>query len=194
MAWVMVGMAAVGMISKVSEQKAKAQAADNARVAEMAGAKLSYASSESSANIMKSANREVSGNLIGEALRAGGAQSTDVKAEVDKATSMVQAANEGLTSGRSKGRQMVSLQVKGNKALQDSRTQTASVINQITDAQDKATNDINTQLIAAHQQMATILSTPGATYTGTVGEVVMAGVQGAAGGASMAGSINGGSK
>ena len=185
MAWVAVGMAAVSVVSSISSQQANASAADKARAAEMAGASLQYASSENATNIMKAANMEATNNAIQEALRVGAANNQDVRDEVTKATSSMSASNEGLTSGRSQGRQMVSLQIKGNKALNDSKSKTSNMINQLTEAQDKATNDLNNKLFNDYQQMATVLTTPGAVYQGSAMETVAAGVGGAAQGYSI---------
>jgi len=189
MSFIAVGVAAVSIISSVKGQEAEAQQADNMRVLEMAGAKVGFASTENSINIMKSANRENTQNAIGEVLRAGAEKDRRVKEELTVVTSKVQASSEGLTSGRSKGRQMVALQVKGNQAVQDSRSETSNMINQITDAQDKATNDLNNKLFSAHQQMATVLSTPGASYRGNQGEIVSAGISGASAGVSLSSSL-----
>ena len=134
---------------------------------------------------MKAVNREVAGNLIQETMRAGAGQNQDVRDEITRAASTLSAQSEGLTSGRSKGRQMVELQVKGNKALQASKSQTSSMINNITDQMDAKTNELNNKLIAAHQEMATVLSTPGAVYQQNPMEVVQAGFQGAQAGASI---------
>ena len=181
--------AAVGVASSIMGGKAAAKQADAKRAAEMAGAKLDYASTESSVNLMKAVNREASFNLAGEALRVGAANNQDVRDEIQKAESTLMAQSEGLTSGRSRGRQMISLQMKGNDALQDSKTQTGTVLNKITEEMDSKTNALNNKLLSAHQQMATILSTPSAVYKQNPMEVVQAGISGAQQGASIGSSM-----
>ncbi len=185
MSYLAVGVASVSVISSVMGQSAAAKQADRARTAEMSGARMNFASTENSVNIMKAANRESTIGALGEVARVGAEQNRRVKAEITTVTSTAVASSEGLTSGRSKGRQMVALQVKGNQAVQDSKSETSSMMNQIVEAQDKATNDLNNKLFTAHQQMATVLSTPGATYQGNVGETISAGIGGAAAGASL---------
>ena len=180
-----IGGAVISLVSNISAQRAAAKAADRARLAEAKGAMMQYATAENAANIMKRANLEASYNATYEVMRAGAAQNQDVRDAVQKAESSVLASKEGLTSGRSQGRQMVSLQVKGNEALQKSKSQAATMISQITDAQDKATNDLNNKLFANYNSMVTTLLNPGAVYQGSNMAIVSAGVSGAAQGASL---------
>ena len=181
--------AAVGMASSIMGGKAAAKQADRMRAAEMVGAKLDYASTESSVNLMKAINREKTQNLVQEALRSGAAKDNNVRDEITRATSTLASQSEGLTSGRSKGRQMIEMQVKGNQALLESKSSTASMVNNITDKMDETTNQLNNKLINAHQEMATILSTPSAIYKQNPMEVVQAGISGAQQGASLGSSM-----
>ncbi len=183
------GMAGLSMVSSYMQSKAQRKAADRARRAEILGAKKLYSSTENSINIMKAANREVTANLIQEALRAGAANSTTIKEDIKKVASSQVASNEGLTSGRSRGRALVSTYTKGNKLMSESKSETSSMINQLTDAKDKATADMNNQLIAAHQEMSTILTTPGAVYKQDPFAILNAGISGAASGASLASAL-----
>jgi len=186
---IIIAMAAISMISSIQGQAAAAREADRKRSAEIAGAKTGFLATQSSVNIMKRANRESSFNAINEALRAGAEQDRIVKAEIEVAGSKLKASSEGLTSGRSVGRQAVSLYVQGNKAVQQSKSQTASVINQITDQQDSMTNELNNRLLTSYQQMTAVLTTPGNIYQGNNGEVLSAGVQGASSGVSLSSAI-----
>ena len=183
--------AGVGILGGIMGGRAAAKAADAAREAEMKAAKFAYSSTESSVNIMKAVNMEIAYNQSAEVLRAGAAQNEDVREAVTRAGSTVSAQSEGLTSGRSKGRQMIGLYVQGGKALLESKGKTTTAINQIVDAQDKASNDLNNKLLSAHQNMATILTTPGAGYQQNPMEVVSAGLSGAQSGASIGGSFGG---
>ncbi len=183
-------MAVVSIASNISAQRAAAKAADKRREAEARGAMMQYATAENAANIMKRANLEASYNATYEVMRAGAAQNQDVRDAVQKAESSVLASKEGLTSGRSQGRQMVSLQVKGNEALQKSKSQASTMISQITDAQDKATNDLNNKLFANYSSLVATLTNPGAVYQGSNMSIVASGVTGAAQGASMGSSFN----
>ena len=182
-------MAVVGMGSSIMGAKAAAKEADRRRAAEIAGAKLNYASTEAAANLMKAQNREYTANMLQETLRAGAAQNQDVREGVTRVVSTVLSRDEGLTSGRTRGRQMVDLQIKGNRALLDSKSKTTSVMNQLIEKQDKTTNDLNNKLVSAWQEMSTVLTTPGAIYKQNPLEVVQAGVAGAQQGASLATSL-----
>ena len=188
--WVSGTMAVVSMGSSIMGAKAAAKEADRRRAAEIAGAKLNYASTEAAANLMKAQNREYTANMLEEALRAGAAQNQDVREEVTRVVSSLSAQSEGLTSGRSKGRQMIDLQIKGNKALLDSKSQTASMMNKVLENQDKTTNDLNNKLVSSWQEMASVLSTPGAVYQQNPLEVVQAGISGAQQGASLGSSMS----
>jgi len=198
MSWIVVGVSAagavVGGISSASAQKASAKGADRARAQEIAGASSQYASSEASINMMKAVGREQTQNAILEALRAGEAKNQDVRDKVQEVTSSTIAKSEGLTSGRSAGREMIALQVKGNKALHDSKSDTSKMIIQLTDVQDKKTNELNSKLFNNYMEMATVLTTPGAVYQGSNLEVLSGAISGAATGASLGGAIKSSSR
>ena len=183
--WVAAGMAAVSMASSMFGQKAAAKAADRARAQEMAGATAQFASSEASINLMKALGRETTLNAINEATRAGAAGNQDVRDKVEQVKSTAQASSEGLTSGRSAGRQMIAIQVEGNKLLQDSKSDTSKMMIQMVDVQNKKNSELNQKLFNNYQEMATVLTTPGAIYQGSVLEVVSAGISGAQAGASL---------
>ena len=189
MVWFAAAGAALGMASAISGQRAAAKEADRKREAEMLAAKMQYAATESSVNLMKASSREQTTNAVQEALRAGAANSSDVNKQITQVASQAMAQSEGLTSGRSKGRQMVSLYIKGNDALQKTQSQTTSVINQMVDKQDQYTNDLNNKLMSAHQQMANVLTTPGNIYQGSNAAILQAGIQGAQAGASLGSSF-----
>ena len=176
-------MATTSLVSGIMGGKAAAKEADRRREAEMKAAKMKFAAEQSSINIMKEAGREASLNAVSEVARAGGAQKQKIKDEVQKATSTSLANSEGVTSGRSKGRDMVSLKIKGNKVVEASKQEEANMISKITEAQDKQTNDLNNKLFGAHQQLTNVLSTPGAIYqqnvAGLVGGTINAGFSGA---------------
>jgi uncharacterized protein YicC (UPF0701 family) len=190
MAYAAAAGAVIGAVSSIMGGKAAAKEADRRRAAEIAGAKLNYASTESAANLMKAQNREYTANMMQEALRAGAAQNQDVREEVTRVGSTLMAQSEGLTSGRSKGRQMVELQVKGNQVLQQSKGQTVNVLNKLVEQQDKTTNDLNNKLLSSWQEMSTVLTTPGAIYQQNPLEVVQAGISGAQQGASLHSSMS----
>ncbi len=187
MSWIATGVIAVVSIgSAVYSQMEAAEEADRRRAAEMLGAKKAYSSAESSINIMKAATREATANTITDVRRAGAGQHRDVKDKATETESTLMAQSEGLTSGRSKGREMTAQIVDGNKALLSSKSEETSMINKLVDTQDKITNDLNNKLFSSWQQMATVLTTPGATYyQGNVGDVFSAGLSGASAGHSL---------
>ena len=183
-------MAAVSAVSAMQGQKANAKQADRLRDQEMAGAKLSFASSQNALEIMKGANKEAAFNASLEAVRVGAAQSRETARAIEGSASTLSSQSEGLTSGRSKGRQMAALQAKGNEVMNEVKADTKNMVNQITDAADKATNDLNNQLFSAWQDMATVLTIPGSTvYQSKPGEILGAAMGGASAGASFGGSF-----
>ena len=155
------GLAVLQIGVSLYQQNELNKAKEEAIKAQRKAATLKFSSIESSTNLMKAANLENSLNMTGEALRAGAAKKGETKEAIVEATSTVSAASEGLTSGRSQGRQMVDVHVKGNKLLQKVDTQTRSMVNQITEAQDKMTNDLNNRLIGAHQDLTAVLANEG---------------------------------
>lgn len=184
--------AVIGIAGAIEGQQMAQAAANKARAQEMQGAKGAYAMTEASVNLQKGANREAAMNAIGELLRVGAAQDNRVKKEIEAVTSTMSASNEGITSGRSKGRQMIALQVKGTQAVLESKSQTAGSISQITDQMDKASNDLNNKLLSDWQQMATVLSTPTAVYHGSNLQIIQGGMAGASQGASIGSMFSGG--
>ena len=178
-----------GMFSASHAAKAAAAEADRRRAAEILGAKRLYSATEDSTNIMKGVAREQAANAINEALRAGMANDNQVKKEIDVVASKQLASSEGLTSGRSRGRAMVTTYIKGNQALAQSKTQTASMINQIIDQKDKLHNDMNNRLLQAHQEMTSILTTPANVFEASWVDIVSGGLSGAASGASLGASL-----
>lgn len=180
-----IGMAGLNVVSSIFGNKAAVAQADRARAAEISGALIGYKSKESAINIMKDVNREATTNLIGETLRVGASNSREMKQKVQEVSSTLQAKSEGLTSGRSQGRQMLSLYVKGTKELQSIDNKTTSVINSLVDNQDKKTNELNNKLFSAYNEMATILTTPGSGVRTSDLGVLNSGLQGAAAGASL---------
>ena len=183
-------VAGISMASAIQGQRAAAKEADRKREAEILSAQLQYSATESSVNLMKASSREQTANAIQEALRVGADNDREVNSQIQQAASTVMAQSEGLTSGRSRGRQMISLYMKGNDALQNSKSQTTSVINQMVDKQDQQTNDLNNKLLSAHQQMAAVLTTPGNIYRGSDVAILQAGLQGASSGASLGTMLN----
>ena len=188
--WMMAGMAGLSLASGIMGAKGAAKEADRKRKAEMQSAKLKYGMKEANTNLQKQVLNEKTLNAQKEVLRAGAEQNRDVKKEVDKATSTLQASSEGLTSGRSGGRAMMNLQMKGAQAVHDSKTQASNQISAMVDQKDKMTNDLNSKLLGAHQELSGVLSTPGQIYQQNVAALVAdtakAGMSGASMGASTA--------
>ncbi len=189
MAALMLASAGLSMASSFMASRAAKKAADKARKAEMQGAKMQYAYSKNATYIMKAANREATANAVQESLRAGAENNREVKEDIQTASSKMLASSEGLTSGRSQGRQMIALQIEGNKFIQESQNETTSMINKLVDNKDKANNDLNMKLLLDYQQMATVLTTPGAVYQSNPMDILNAGISGAASGASLANAL-----
>lgn len=117
-----------------------------------------YSSTEFAANIMKDAARSSAVDAVGEILRVGGAEATKVSLELQKYRSKSIAQSEGLTSGISKGREARAFEIQANKVLSEVKSKTTSEISKILDAKDKVQNDINNKLLAAHNELKTVLA------------------------------------
>jgi hypothetical protein len=187
-------MGGLSLVSGIFGAKAAAREADRRRAAEMGAAQQKYSAVESAVNLMKAAGREAAYNASLEVLRAEGVQSRDIKDEIQRTTSTVQSKSEGLTSGRSKGREMLEVQIKGRQAIEKSKQQGADMISNITKAQDKQANDLNNKLLSAHQELTSVLSTPGQIYqqnvASLVGSTISSGIQGAALGANISSGLS----
>ncbi len=193
MLYMAIGGAIIGGVSSILSADAQAEQMRQQIEANRKGAKFKYTAVEDSVNIMKGATREASMNAVQEALRAGAAQDTKVQEAITKTASTTLAQSEGLTSGRSKGREMLTLYIKGNKALQETKSITTSMVNQITEANDAKTNELNNSLLNAHQEMSAVL-TAASPYVNATGQIVAGTLGGAAAGASLGSAFGGGAK
>jgi len=175
----MIAGAGISIASSMMGARSRAKAERAAIRAKRKSARLKFSSTESSVNIMKATALESSYNATHEVLREGAARSRETKEVIDEAASTTVARSEGLTSGRSQGRQLVEVYVKGNKALDKVDAQSRSMVNQIVDEQDKITNDLNNKLLSAHQDLSAVLADEGGgtTYTGM--DALRAGLSGA---------------
>lgn len=161
----------VGTGLSLYETDALNKAKEEAIKAQRRGAKLKFSATQESVNVMKMQNLENTVTMAGEILRVGAAKSRDTAAAIEEAASKSLAQSEGLTSGRSKGRQLASLYVKGNKVAEKASSETQSMLNQVVDKQDKNTNMLNNKLIAAHQELTAILSNEGTAVDGTAAAI-----------------------
>lgn len=148
-------------------------------------AKYKYSATESSVNLMKAVTREQTANAVAEQVRAGGAATRDLQDKITSAASTMVASSEGLTSGRSKGREMVGVYVKGNKILQEAKNQTTSAITQLVDIQDKRTNDLNNALLQSYQEMSAVLSDTGPDLGNNAAGFLTGALSGASAGVSL---------
>lgn len=177
-------IAGVAVVLSVAESNAEADAQEEAIKANRIGARMAFSATEDSVNIMKAVNREQTVNAMGEQLRVGYANTKKTKIAVDKAISTSLASSEGLTSGRSKGRSMISMYINGSKAIQEADAKTRVTINSLVDNQDKVNNQLNNKLLSAHQELSAILSNTGSKIDGTT-KAISAGISGGMAGASL---------
>ena len=193
MAWIAAGVGAttagLSLWSGIAGAKGAAKEADRKRKAEMRAAHSKYSMKEANVNLQKAVLREETTNAQAEVLRAGAEQNREVKKEVDKATSTLQADSEGLTSGRSGARHMMQLQMKGAQAVHDSNTMASNQISAMVENKDKMTNELNASLMSAHSELSGVLSTPGQIYQQNVAALVAGTVTAGAQGAMMGASI-----
>ena len=169
MIWGLVG-AGLGALGGIFEANARAKQIKEQVEAQQKAAKYKYSAIEASTILANQTNREMSLNLVGEALRAGAATNREAKLEIEKTASKLRAHSDGLTSGQTAGRQMASLYVGANKALSKLNQQTKSVINKITQTMDDKTNELNTRQIQAYQEMVGVLTAkaPEVDYLGSM--------------------------
>lgn len=168
--------AVIGVGLSMWEQNEANKAREKAIRAQREAAKLKFSAIEDSVNVMKDQNIENTINITGEILRVGAEKSRETADAVEEAASSNIAKSEGLTSGRSQGRQLAALYTQGNKVMQKASNETQSMMNQIIDNQDKNTNMLNNKLIGAHQELTAILANEGITIDGTV-QAIGSGIQ-----------------
>lgn len=152
-------------------------------------AQYKYSAVADSANIMKAALRESTKNAVTEIVRAGAANVREVGKEVQRAESKLQARSEGLTSGRSKGREMIGVMVKGNELRSQVQNKTTSMINQVVEAQDAKTNELNNRMLQAYQEMSAVLANEGPDLGSNVGGFLSGALGGASAGVSLESAI-----
>lgn len=181
--------AAIGAASSMFGAKDEAKRIKAQTAANRLASKYKYSATMDSVNLMKAATREAASNAIAEQLRAGAETNREVKAEVERATSTKMAQSEGLTSGRSKGREMVDTMVKGNKLRQQMQNKTTSAVNQIVEAQDAKTNELNNRALASYQEMSAVLANEGPDMGSNVGGFLSGAMSGAASGMSLQNSL-----
>ena len=150
--------AGLGALGGLFQASAQAKAIKEQVEARQKAAMFQYSAVEASTLLANATNREMSLNLVGEALRAGAARNRAANEEIQKTASRLQAGSEGLTAGQSAGRRMAALYVGANKALGKIKGDTKSVINQITQTMDDKTNQLNNNQIKAYQQMVGVLT------------------------------------
>lgn len=189
MSWFATGAIAVVVVGSILDNKAAAERADKVREAEVLSAKYQYSSQEHQANVAKAQAREAGINNIAEVLRAGAEQDRAVQLAVKTEAGKSLASSEGLTSGRTKGRDLATMYVKGNKVASKASSEVKSMIGQISDNVDKVSNEANVKLINAYQQYVSVLTQPGATFQSSIGGTIGAIGQGAALGASIGSSF-----
>jgi len=174
------GGAALGGVSSIFGNRAAAKAQREQIELQRLAATYKYKATEDSVNIMKALNREATYNAVNEVARAGSEDLRRTAQQVDKAEGTLQAQSEGLASGASKGRQMASLLIQGNKAMEDTKDKSVSMINQLVDNQDRNTNQLNNQLMKAYQDMSAVLSYEGIDNSGARMNNFISGVAGGA--------------
>ena len=177
MIWGLVG-AGLGALGGIFSANAQAKQIKEQVEAQQKAAKYKYSAIEASTLLANEVNKEMSMNLIGEALRAGAATNREAKLEIEKTASKVQAHSEGLTSGQTAGRQMAALYVGANKAVGKLNRQTKSVINKINQSMADKNNELNHRQIQAYQEMVGVLTAKAPTVD-YLGKAVSGAISGA---------------
>jgi len=125
-------------------------------------ARYSYSAKEASGNMMKFINNENARNSIFEVHRDESAQKRDVNDAAITAESKYQASGDmSLASGVSKGRKLIEIMVKTNKAKSNVTSKSNSIINNITDQKDSEANRINQETMNAYDKLTAILKDEG---------------------------------
>ena len=177
MMWMAAG-AAINVLSGISKANSQARQQEAAIRARREAAKLQYNTTQDTVNIMKGVTREQTYNAILETQRAGAENLREVDQKVKETGSKLSAKSEGVTSGRTAGRQMTSLYIQGNKALQQTQDASVSQINKLVEAQDAKTNQLNNTLFKAYQDLTATLLDEGPSINKT-NDIIMGGLQGA---------------
>ena len=177
--------AALGGANAIMQNRAMAKAQREQIMLNRQAAIYAYNSAEDSINLMKSVNRELTQNAIAEQLRAGSENVRQTQQQVQKVASQVGASSEGLTSGKSKGRELASLYIQGNKLLDSVKDNAIMNINKLVDMQDKKTNEFNNYLLKQYQEMSSVLANEGPEIPGNINRVFQGMFQGAQLGANL---------
>ena len=156
--WVGGAMAVAGAVSGIMDAKAANAEKRRAVRIQRNNAVMSYTGVMHSVNLMKENSRESAINAVSEVLRAGGEDARNAKRNIRGAQGKLQSRSEGLTSGRSAGRQMTALHNKGSKMLNKLQGNRDNMISKITDQMDSNTNTLNNKQIESYDNMVTVLS------------------------------------
>lgn len=150
---------------EAEERRAREEAAIRA---ERKSARYSYSATEDSVNLMKAIDRENAINAVAEVDRSYASDQRGIKEQTKKAAgSVANSGSDGLASGNSRGRQMVSMYSKANKAMNKSKSEQKSMVSKISDDYDKRQNDLNNKLISSYQNMSAVLADEGVSSVGS---------------------------
>ena len=163
---------AIGGLNAIGQNKAMAEAQQEQIELQRLSSIYKYKATEDSINMMKSLNREATENAIREAMRAGTENIRQAQAKVTSAEGKLQASQEGLASGASKGRELATMYVQGNKLLDQTKDATTSQINKLITTKDMKQNELNNQLLKSYQEMSAVLANEGPVLPGQANRVV----------------------
>ena len=184
---------AIGGLNAIGQNRALADAQREQLGWQRLGAYYKYKATEDSVNIMKGLNREATQNAITEVMRAESENLRQTDTAIDKAVGAMSAKNEGLTAGQSKGRELADMYMKGNKALEGVKDQSAMSVSALIEQQDKTSNQLNNTLLKQYQNLTYTLMYPGKELTGSANRIFSGIASGAMSGLSLSG-LNSGTK
>ena len=180
---------AIGGLNAIGQNRAIAEAQREQIELNRLASIYKYKATESSVNMMKALNREATENAIREALRAGTENVRQTQTAISKAEGSLQAQQEGLASGASKGRELATMYIKGNKVLDQTKDSTVSQINKLVTTKDLKQNELNNQLLKSYQEMSAVLADEGPEIPGMFNNFVSGLTRGAVSGLAIGNSI-----
>lgn len=156
MSWGALAGMALGGVQNYAQTKSYIQQLGYETAGKVAGitaTKEAYAADVDAFIIQNFINEELATNALVEAERAGGANIREAQVQIKEGESKIAAANEGITGGASRARQLTTFYTQASKAVNQRKDATTKSIIQIADASDKAKNDIMAKAEASYQKM-----------------------------------------
>jgi len=174
------GLGAINMIGSYMAAEEEEKRQKQLLALRKQAALMKYAAVNDATDIQKAMTLENTSNAIAELERVSSANTRGVKEKSLIAESSLAAKSEGLVSGISKGKEMLALQIKGQKAILANKSNEVGVLVKLLDDKDKAENELNQRKIDSYYSTQAVLSETfqGASAFTKVFGAVGSGIQG----------------